>query len=657
MQELQPNTTLQNGKYRIERVLGQGGFGITYLATDIALDRKVAIKEFFPKDYCGRNGSTSHVTLGTESAADFVQRLKAKFLKEVRNIAKLDHPGIIRIYAAFEENNTAYYVMEYIEDENLAEMVNRNGRLSEAKAIHYIEKVGEALKYIHDRKINHLDIKPANIMVRREDDRPILIDFGLSKQYDTDGQQTSTTPTGISHGYAPMEQYNDGGVKEFSPQTDIYSLAATLYFLLSGITPPQATRLIDEELDFPQSIPTSLIAPISKGMATSRKQRYDVVGKFLADLTIDENTIVEFVPPTPVQTAPVQPAKPSAPQPKPNQKLAKRNGLMKWGGIAAFAIIAVTGIIYVGINVLKYDKVGIYSEGLTMVKRFGKYGYIDRTGEIVIPVRYDSIGRFYRDLAKVKQNNKYGYVDITGKEITLLQYDKVFDFSNGFAKVMQNGKYGYIDKTGKEITPLKYDEVFDFSNGLAKVKQNKKYGYIDEMGKEVIAVKYKNIGNFSDGLVSVYNGRCGYADKTGKEVIPLKYDVAYNFSYGRAVVKQRGKYGYIDKTGREITPLKYDEACNFSGGFAEVKQNGKYGYIDKTGQEVVPLKYDEVYGFSDGLAKVRQRRKYGYVNETGEEVIPLEYDEAWDFYRGRAHVRKMGESYYIDETGFRHWDW
>ena len=146
MQHLQPNTTLQGGKYRIERVLGQGGFGITYLATDIALDRKVAVKEFFPKDYCDRNGSTSHITIGTESAAEFVQKLKAKFLKEVRNIAKLDHPGIIRIHAAFEENNTAYYVMDYIEGENLAEMVQRNGPQPEQRAIAYIEKVGEALQ-------------------------------------------------------------------------------------------------------------------------------------------------------------------------------------------------------------------------------------------------------------------------------------------------------------------------------------------------------------------------------------------------------------------------------------------------------------------------------------------------------------------------------
>lgn len=211
MQTLLTGSLLQHGTYRIEKVLGQGGFGITYLATDLNLQRKVAIKEFFPKDFCDRNEATSQVTLGTKNTAEFVNRLKSKFLKEARNIAQFDHPNIIRIYAAFEENNTAYYVMEYIEGESLSSIVKKSGPLPEKRALGYIAKVGEALEYVHERKINHLDIKPANIMVRKSDDSPILIDFGLSKQYDSDGNQTSTMPPGFSHGFAPLEQYNEGG--------------------------------------------------------------------------------------------------------------------------------------------------------------------------------------------------------------------------------------------------------------------------------------------------------------------------------------------------------------------------------------------------------------------------------------------------------------
>ena len=110
---LKKGSLLDHGKYRIERILGQGGFGITYLATDLGLDKLRALKEFFPKDYCDRNETTSHVTLGTSNTAEFVDKLKKKFIKEARNIANLDqHQGIITIHAVFEENSTAYYVMD-----------------------------------------------------------------------------------------------------------------------------------------------------------------------------------------------------------------------------------------------------------------------------------------------------------------------------------------------------------------------------------------------------------------------------------------------------------------------------------------------------------------------------------------------------------------
>ena len=312
---LRIGASLCGGTYKIDKVLGQGGFGITYLATDLSLDRHVAIKEFFPKDYCDRNSTTSHVTLGTSSTTEFVEKLKKKFLKEAKNIAKFDHPNIIKIHAAFEENNTAYYVMDFIKGESLSDHVKRAGVFSLAEALQYVGKVGEALEYVHSFKMNHLDVKPANIMVREADKFPILIDFGLSKQYDRAGQQTSTTPVGISHGYAPMEQYNDGGVGVFSPTTDEYSLAATLYYLLSGITPPQSTKLVEDELIFPQSIPVNLIAPISKAMSPARKDRYATVGQFLAALK--SAAVVK-----PEETIPVKPKKtiPVTPEPEPGPK-------------------------------------------------------------------------------------------------------------------------------------------------------------------------------------------------------------------------------------------------------------------------------------------------------------------------------------------------
>lgn len=273
---------LDHGKYRVERVLGQGGFGITYLVLDIGLDKWRAIKEFFPKDFCERDETTSHIYLGTTNTEAFVERLKAKFIKEARNIANLDqHQSIVKIHSVFEENNTAYYVMDYIEGESLAKLVDSYGPLSVIKALEYITQIGEALEYVHGYRINHLDVKPANIMIRSKDDKPILIDFGLAKQYDSDGNETSTTVTGVSHGFAPFEQYKEGGVNEFSPQTDIYSLAATLYYMICGEVPPHATDLIEEELYFPQGFPLYLKEPIKRAMSLRRQNRPKSISEFL----------------------------------------------------------------------------------------------------------------------------------------------------------------------------------------------------------------------------------------------------------------------------------------------------------------------------------------------------------------------------------------
>lgn len=283
--QLKSGTHLQNGKYKIERVLGQGGFGITYLATQELLDRKVCIKEFFFKEYCERDETTSHVSLGTQSNHEIVERFLNKFLKEARTISQLDHPNVIHIHDIFKENNTAYYVMEYIEGESLLDRVNRYGAMSETDAIAYIKQVSQALDFIHQRSINHLDVKPANIMVRQTDNKAILIDFGLSKQYDTQGGQTSTTPVGISHGYAPMEQYKQGGVSTFSPQTDIYSLGATLYKLVTGNTPPQAMDILDEGLpQLPSNLSQSVVKVIKKSMQARKLDRYNNIDEFLREL-------------------------------------------------------------------------------------------------------------------------------------------------------------------------------------------------------------------------------------------------------------------------------------------------------------------------------------------------------------------------------------
>ena len=288
MQTLQQGSLLQGGRYKILSTLGQGGFGITYLALQSGLERKVAIKEFFMKDLCNRDEATSHVSVGSTGSINLVDRFRAKFLKEARNIAQLNHPNIVGIIDVFEENGTAYYVMEYAEGGSLADKLKVQGSIPEAEAVRYIQQIADALKYIHQQKMNHLDIKPANIMLLKTGS-VILIDFGLSKQYDvTTGDQTSTTPVGISEGYAPMEQYRPGGVGEFSPETDVYSLGATLFKLLTGITPPTALDVYEEGVPTKElenrKISQQTIDIICRAMEGRKKDRMKDVSAFIEGL-------------------------------------------------------------------------------------------------------------------------------------------------------------------------------------------------------------------------------------------------------------------------------------------------------------------------------------------------------------------------------------
>ena len=272
--------TLQNGKYEIKRILGQGGFGITYEGVQTGLGRKVAIKEFFMKDFCEREEGTSMVTIvGTEGNRSLVERFKEKFIKEAQMIAGLeDVPHVIRIYDIFQENGTAYYVMQFIEGGSLDVKVKAGGALEEDVAIGYIMQIADALDQLHAQRIMHLDIKPANVLLRGE--ILFLIDFGVSKHYDAEGDATTTTPVGRSKGYAPIEQYRQGGVQSFSPETDIYSLGATAYFLVTGKTPPEATELVIDPIARPNGISDSLWNAIEASMRPSKNNRPHSITEF-----------------------------------------------------------------------------------------------------------------------------------------------------------------------------------------------------------------------------------------------------------------------------------------------------------------------------------------------------------------------------------------
>ncbi len=260
---LPSNTILNNKQYRIKKVIGQGGFGITYLAEEIGYYRQtgfndkpeyveakvpdiVVIKELYYNDYCQRNQETGLVAISnTEKRVEF-SKLVENQLNEGKKLRSLNHPNIVRTRDIFEENGTAYMVMDYVESTDLEELLNKAGKLEKPKALQYITQVLSALTHIHDRNKLHLDIKPSNVLIKNNSDEAIVIDFGASQSYDEGGKiigKTSQLVAGMTRHYAPNEQADLDNLKHFDATFDTYAAGATLYHLLTGQKPPLSSLL------------------------------------------------------------------------------------------------------------------------------------------------------------------------------------------------------------------------------------------------------------------------------------------------------------------------------------------------------------------------------------------------------------------------------
>ncbi len=288
---------LQGGKYKIIRFISSGGFGCTYEAVHVMLEKKVAIKEFFVKDFCNRDESTSHVTVGTTSKKELVDKLRRKFVDEAKALSRLQHPNIVCVSDVFDENGTSYFVMNFIEGLSLAEVIKNEGSLSERRVLKYIHQVADALAYVHSNNRLHLDIKPANIMIDNKDNA-ILIDFGASKQYDEEAGENTSTLLGKTPGYAPLEQMGNDVVK-FMEATDIYALGATMYKLLTGITPLGANLLASgEELaPLPSNVSANVVKAISAAMQINKSKRPQSISEFLNILDGEEDiTVIDVRP-------------------------------------------------------------------------------------------------------------------------------------------------------------------------------------------------------------------------------------------------------------------------------------------------------------------------------------------------------------------------
>lgn len=300
MNELSSGTQLCGGKYRIVRTLGHGGFGITYLAMSkekvdgkigsFDVEINVAIKEFFISELCKRETGSGMVSAVNDEAGERIVGYKEKFLREVRKIAGIYHEHIVKVSDIFEENNTVYYVMQYLEGGSLLQLVQKGNEgkpLSEEQAFKYVRQVATALDYLHQtKKMCHLDVKPENIMLDAKGNA-MLIDFGISKTYGKEGKEATKLAGGYSKGYSSMEQQG-GALQAFSPQADIYSLGATMLFLLTGKEPPDAREVwLKEGLgDRPDTLSERAWEIIRQAMQPKPKDRIPTMKAFIA--MIDE---------------------------------------------------------------------------------------------------------------------------------------------------------------------------------------------------------------------------------------------------------------------------------------------------------------------------------------------------------------------------------
>ena len=287
---LNPGVSLANGEYQVSKVLGQGGFGITYQGIDTKLNRAVALKEFFPEG-CWREGTTV-ISAGRWDKSSYTDA-KQRFLQEGQTLGQFNHPGIVRVFYYFEENNTAYMVMEYLQGKTLGELLkSRGGKLPEVDALNYIQIVGEALDKVHQVQMLHQDIKPDNIMLAK-DGRAVLIDFGAA--IDFTGSSTARLTTLLTPGYAPLEQY--GQSLKCANYTDIYALGATLYHLVTGKVPVSAIERaagvpLKTAREINPAISDRISASIDKAMAMDVNQRPKSVTEFLDLLSLDSSSLI-----------------------------------------------------------------------------------------------------------------------------------------------------------------------------------------------------------------------------------------------------------------------------------------------------------------------------------------------------------------------------
>ena len=544
--QLPEGTTLLLGKYLVGRALGQGGFGITYLGWNRYLDTKVAIKEYYPSVFVERD-TTCDTTVFCKSrhTEELFAENRMRFLREAKVLAKLKEvPQIVSILDFFEENNTAYIVMEYLQGYDLKNYVRKKGgSLSPAQTLNIMRPVMAALVQVHEAGLVHRDISPDNIMLR-PDGSVKLMDFGAVRSVnnpDVDKELTQATQAIVKHGFAPVEQYSSRG--SIGPWTDEYALCATMYYCMTGHVPMNATDRIEEEAPIDWDGIAGLTARqkkiLQKGTAIRAKDRYRSIRE-LMDALFGQ---------------PAQQEKPKQETEKPTPK--KQNEAAKPGKKGMILLIAVLVLAVAAVAVMLLPNGWVLKDGH---RYYYKTGFkVTGLQEIEDDILYfDSKGRSLSGWQEI-DGRKYFFSKADGKALRGFQFvdgNNYYFGSDGAMltgwQILKNNSY-YFDSEGRMATGIQTidgDRYYFTGKGIRRTGQQMENGehyYFGEDGKMVT------------GWIETDGIKYYYDDVSGKLVCSIREKDGGKYLYdqnGEPLVRWQtigGKKYHCGATGRIMT--------------------------------------------------------------------------------------------------------
>lgn len=599
-----PPGTVLNGRYILGRVLGQGGFGITYVAQDHKTGSLVAVKEYFPDTMAARTGGPSVSAYTGQREENFLYG-KECFLNEAKTLAEfIGNPNIVRVHSYFEENNTAYFVMDYVQGTSFQDYLKQHGRLSWQETKRILEPVIGALASVHSKGVIHRDVTPDNIYITN-DGTVKLLDFGAARY--SLGDKSRSLDVVLKHGYAPREQYSRHGRQ--GPYTDVYALGATFYYALTGRLPPDSIDRQDEdEFILPSSLGVKLPAKaedaLCKALAVSAQDRFQSMSEFYLALNEGGQEPAPPVPPRPQPEPPgpapepfpgpepgpvpapgPAPAPEPTPAPRPGPISPVQKRLPKWALPAAGACAAVVLCVALA-------------------------AALSGQGDQKLSVDDTST------LSTVSFSSESSEESSSASQVMLTEED--LEPSSDTETVSLEIRKTYYDETGaiEDYETYEYDDWGNrlrHSYFLANGTADRYYQYVyDTQGNEIESRRYDGDGTPSSWDESTY-------DENGCQLTSVSYDED-------GAVMWRWEYEY-DTSGNKVKSLYYDDGEDTLSGWSEYK-------YDSQGNEVERRDYDE----NDVLENVA-RREY---DEAGNEVL-------FQYYDGEEELDSWTEYEYDDQ--------